>query len=90
MILSESMRVGRRLALLAFDKVYGIDTVSSGPSYTDMKIEQNRVRIYFDNVKTGLKTYDGKLPKEFAIAGEDKKFVWANVIIEGNSVVLWN
>jgi sialate O-acetylesterase len=26
----------------------------------------------------------------FAIAGKDKKFVWAKAVIEGNNVVVWN
>jgi sialate O-acetylesterase len=26
----------------------------------------------------------------FAIAGEDKKFVWAKAKIEGNKVIVWN
>ena len=26
----------------------------------------------------------------FAIAGEDKKFVWAKAIIENNKVIIWN
>ena len=36
----------------------------------------------------GLKTSDGEPPKGFAIAGEDKKFVWADAKIEGEGVVL--
>lgn len=82
--------VGRRLALLAFDNVYNIDTVSSGPVYSGMKIEGNRVRVIFENADSGLKTSDGKPLTGFAIAGVDRKFVWAETVIEDNSVVLWN
>jgi sialate O-acetylesterase len=32
---------------------------------------------------------DGEL-KYFAIAGADKKFVWAKAKIEGNNVIVWN
>ena len=35
-------------------------------------------------------TSDGEDPQEFAIAGADKKFVWANARIEGDKVVVWN
>jgi sialate O-acetylesterase len=28
--------------------------------------------------------------KHFAIAGVDKKYVWANARIEGNTIVVWN
>jgi len=32
---------------------------------------------------------DGNL-KQFAIAGADKKFVWANAAIQGDKVVVWS
>jgi sialate O-acetylesterase len=35
-------------------------------------------------------TYDGEEPGEFAIAGADKKFVWAKAKIEGDQVIVWN
>jgi sialate O-acetylesterase len=35
-----------------------------------------------------LKAADGGKIKGFAIAGEDKKFVWANVKIEGDHVLV--
>ena len=31
---------------------------------------------------------DGKVLKHFAIAGEDQKFVWADAVIKGNTVVV--
>ena len=31
---------------------------------------------------------DGKPLSKFAIAGKDKKFVWADAVIEGNEVVV--
>ncbi len=33
-------------------------------------------------------TSDGEAPQEFAIAGADKKFVWAKATIDGNRIVL--
>jgi len=47
------------------------------------------VRIKFDHAK-GLKTKDGSAPKGFAIAGDDKKFVWAEAKIEGDDVIVWS
>ena len=32
----------------------------------------------------------GEPLKQFAIAGPDKKFVWAQARIEGNTVVVWH
>ena len=37
-----------------------------------------------------LITNDDEEPQEFAIAGADKKFVWAKAKIEGDEVVVWN
>ena len=39
---------------------------------------------------SGLITNDGEELSEFAIAGADKKFVWAKAKIEGDKVVVWN
>ena len=54
-----------------------------------MKVEGNRVRIRFDHAN-GLKTKDGCAPKRFAIAGDDKKFVWADAKIDGDAVLVWS
>ena len=48
------------------------------------------MQITFSQVGSGLVTNDGDEPGEFAIAGKDKKFVWANAKIEGNTVVVWS
>jgi sialate O-acetylesterase len=91
--------VGERLALWALAKDYGRkDLVYSGPLYKEMKVEGDKIRISFDHVGSGLtvatkKGFDpmakdpkGKLQR-FAIAGEDKKWVWANAVIDGATVV---
>ncbi|MBK5271961.1 MAG: sialate O-acetylesterase, partial [Bacteroidia bacterium] len=44
--------------------------------------------ISFTNTGSGLVTNDGEEPSEFAIAGADKKFVWANAKIEGDKVIV--
>jgi sialate O-acetylesterase len=46
--------------------------------------------IGFSHVGSGLITDDGEELSEFAIAGEDKKFVWANAKIEGDKVIVWS
>jgi sialate O-acetylesterase len=53
-------------------------------------VEGNKIVISFHHTGSGLTTNDGEAPAEFAIAGEDKKFVWAKARIEGNTVVVWN
>jgi sialate O-acetylesterase len=81
--------LGYRLALAAQKAAYKEkDIVYSGPVYQSMKVKGNKVTITFTNVGGGLIAKDGEL-KQFAIAGADKKFVWANAEIKKNTVVVW-
>jgi sialate O-acetylesterase len=83
--------VGERLALAAEKIAYGEkDIVSSGPVYQSSTIDGNKVIISFTNTGSGLITNDGEELSQFAIAGADKKFVWAKAKIEGDKVVVWN
>lgn len=79
------------MALSALKVAYGEkDVVYSGPVYQSSKIEGDKIIITFDNVGSGLITNDGEELNWFAVAGADKKFVWAKAKIEGNTVVVWN
>jgi len=92
--------VGERLALWALAKDYGkTGLVCSGPLYKAMKVEEGTIRIAFDSVGSGLMVgrKDGRNPAvedkgaklaRFAIAGEDRKWVWANAIIDGKTVIV--
>lgn len=83
--------VGERLALAAESVAYGEKgVVYSGPLYQSSTIEGNKIIITFSNVGSGLITNDGEEPAQFAIAGPNKKFVWAKAKIEGNTVIVWN
>lgn len=79
--------VGLRLALIAEAQVHGKNKAFSGPIYKTMQIENDKIRITFDHTNGGLKKKGAKLTG-FAIAGADKKFVWADAKIDGNSVVV--
>ncbi|MHB8579965.1 MAG: sialate O-acetylesterase [Ignavibacteriaceae bacterium] len=83
--------VGYRLLLAAEKVAYSNNNVVySGPIYKSMKTENNKIILSFTNIGSGLVAKGvGKL-KYFAIAGADKKFVWANAKIVGNKVVVWN
>ena len=82
--------VGRRLALAAQRVAYGDDNVvSSGPIYQSMNVEGDKVVLTFTNTGSGL-VAKGDTLKCFAIAGPDKRFVWAKAKIENNKVVVWN
>ena len=92
--------VGERLALWALRDNYGKkDLVVSGPLYKSLKVEGNKIRVSFDHVGGGLIVgkKDGRNPtvedkggklQRFAIAGEDKKWVWAEAVIDGPAVVV--
>ena len=79
--------VGLRLSQWALAKTYGLKLDYSGPFYHAMKAEGGKIRISFDEVGGGLEAKGGPL-KGFAIAGEDKKFFWAEAQIDGNTVVV--
>jgi sialate O-acetylesterase len=79
--------VGARLALLARQIAYGQRLVASGPIYRAVMIEGDKAIISFDSVGRGLEARGGTL-QGFAIAGADRKFVWANAEIKGDTVVV--
>lgn len=81
--------VGRRLALIALAIAYNKNVVYSGPMFHKMQIEGNKIRIFFKHVGGGL-VCKGENLKGFAIAGEDKKFYWADGKIEENTVIVWS
>jgi sialate O-acetylesterase len=83
--------VGERLALAA-EKTACNETsmVSSGPIYQSSKVEGNKIIITFTNCGSRLIAREGKELEQFAVAGADKKYVWAKAIIEGNIVAVWS
>ena len=46
------------------------------------------IRLFFDHVGNGLVARGGEPLKGFAVAGADRKFVWADAKIDGNTVVV--
>jgi len=82
--------VGERLALAAEKIAYNENLIYSGPIYQSSATEGNKIIITFNNVGGGLITNDGEALNEFAIAGADKKFVWAKAKIDGEKIIVWN
>lgn len=82
--------VGERLALAALKTTYKEDIIYSGPLFKAATIEGNKIIVEFTNTGSGLVTNDGNAPGDFAIAGADKKFVWAKASIEGNKIMVWS
>jgi sialate O-acetylesterase len=92
--------VGGRLAQWALHQTYGRkDLVPTGPLYKSHTIKENAIHLSFDHVGKGLmvgkkakleptaEVKGGKL-EHFAIAGEDKKWFWAEATIDGETVVV--
>ena len=81
--------VALRLANYALAQTYGKTGFTyKSPVYKEMKIEKDKVRIYFNNVDSGL--ISKGQPTEFYIAGDDKKFVQATAKIDGNTAVVFS
>jgi len=81
--------VGNRLALWAFSGIYEKKLVYSGPIYKSMKIEGNSIILNFNHIGSGLEAKGESSLKGFAIAGADKKFVWAEAKIVGDTIVVF-
>jgi sialate O-acetylesterase len=85
----DKQEVGRRLALVALARTYGQSGECSGPVYRSHAVEGAKARLRFEHA-AGLATRDQATPKGFAIAGEDRRFVWAQAQIDGDSIVVWS
>ena len=82
--------VGKRLALWALAKTYGVkDLECSGPIYESIEINKQQAIIHFNHVAKGL-TKKGERLKEFYIAGKDQQFHPAAAKIVGNSVIVYS
>ncbi|HET6455848.1 MAG TPA: sialate O-acetylesterase [Armatimonadota bacterium] len=79
--------VGQRLALDAEAMVYGKKVEYSGPAYKSMAVEDNSAVLSFAHIGGGLTAVGGEL-KGFTIAGEDKNFVPATAVIQGDQVLV--
>ncbi|WP_136468363.1 sialate O-acetylesterase [Flagellimonas onchidii] len=87
---TNKQEVGRRLALWALAKTYGVKDVEySGPIYKSMEVKRNKIILTFDHAESGL-SIKGKALKEFYIAGADKKFYEAKARIKGDKVEVYS
>ena len=79
--------VADRLARQALADVYGRAVVGAGPTVLGRWREGEAVRLLFGGVGGGLVARGGALDG-FAVAGSDRRFVWADARIEGRTVVV--
>jgi len=79
--------VGARLALAARAVAYGERVEYSGPVFAGMKVRGGKTTLSFTHVGGGLVAKDGAL-KGFTIAGSDNKFIPAEAVISGSTVIV--
>ncbi len=78
--------VGNRLALIALKQVYGKNVQCYSPMFRSAERRGGRMIVRFENAYSGLKSPDAKL-EGFALAGEDRKWAWADArIVSGDKV----
>jgi len=102
----DKIDVGRRLAAQALRIAYGQNIVSTGPRFSSMTIEGNKIRIKWKDIGSSLKLAVSPFvsndpvndnpalptdkPLSFDIAGADKKWVVAQAQLDGNDVLVWS
>jgi len=82
--------VAKRLSKVA-DKLIFNETIAdaSGPICSTAEDKGKYILLTFSNAKSGLQIVDNRNVKNFAIAGDDKKFNWANADLIGNQIRVW-
>ena len=84
---TEKIPAGDRLGLCALANYYGKKVVFEGPTVSKVERLKGSVRLQFTHADGGLIAKGGKL-EQFQIAGADKKWIWADARIVGNSVIV--
>jgi sialate O-acetylesterase len=85
---SNKQDVGKRLALAAQGLVYGKKVESCGPLFSGMTVEGDKLRLHFIHTAGKLATKGGAPLTGFAIAGADGKFMQAEAVIDGETVLV--
>ena len=85
------VEVGLRLARWALARDYGIEVPYKSPRFASMTAVDGRIRVKFKDSPSGLRTFDINTVKGFAIAGEDRRWVWADAKITAqDEVEVWS
>jgi len=84
------LAVGKRMARWALVAAYQQKLVASGPMFRQVKTKRSKLELKFDVAGKGLRMRDGDKLDEFAVAGPDHQWHWANAQIKGRDrVVVW-
>lgn len=82
--------VAVRLANIALADTYGKrDIPFQSPLYKSMKVDKDKVYLYFEHALNGFISKNGK-PTDFFIAGSDQQFVAASVRLEKDRIVVYS
>lgn len=81
--------VGARLALVAQSVAYNKHVDASGPLYRGFTVRGDTAIVSFARLGGGLRVHGDSIGG-FAIAGADKRFVWASARVVGDEVLVWN
>lgn len=84
---TNKQEVGRRLALLAKHRVYGITCDDTGPTFASATVEGSSMRVRFTEVSGGLVAHD-KPVQALELAGPDRVFHSAVGKIERETLVV--
>jgi sialate O-acetylesterase len=85
------LEVGKRMYRWALADVYGRKMLKSGPSFTKAETKGSRMIVAFSEAGEGLRVRDGDKLAEFAIAGPDRQWHWAEAKIIGKDrVEVWS
>ena len=75
------LEVAKRLARWALARDYGREIVCQSPRYDSMESKDGTITVKFKDVGGGLRSVDAAEVQGFAIAGEDRKWAWAEAKI---------
>jgi sialate O-acetylesterase len=83
----DKKEVGDRLALCALGEYYGLKIPHFGPTLSSVERLRGALKLHFAHADGGLVVKGEKLG-EFSIAGDNRKWYWADARIEGDSVIV--
>ncbi len=87
---TNKLDVSLRLARWALARDYGKKIPYNSPRYESLAQADGKLQVTFKHCGPGLKMHDDFKITGFAVAGEDKKWVWANAKISApNQVEVW-
>jgi sialate O-acetylesterase len=84
---TDKVPVGDRLARCALANYYHQKIPFEGPTLSSVERLRGSIRLHFTHTDGGLTAKGGKL-EQFQIAGADRKWVWAEATISGDTIVV--